>query len=71
MEVYINCEDLEKQLDLAAPDIRYEIQQYALMGRIPKLVFLKGCFPITYIKTSDNQHLKRCAIFYSGHFIGL
>jgi len=33
---------LEKLLDNVASDIRFEIQQYALLGNIPRVVFVKG-----------------------------
>jgi hypothetical protein len=33
---------------LAASDIRFEIQQYALLGIIPKVVFLKGTWSQSY-----------------------
>ena len=43
-----NIQDLEKLLDILAPDVRFEIQQYALMGSIPKVIFMKGmCFQPT------------------------
>ncbi len=46
---------MEKLLDNLASDIRFEMQQYALLGNIPRIVFVKGLNQFFLLETFTNE----------------
>jgi hypothetical protein len=60
MKSLINvCLKLEKLLDNLASDIRFEMQQYALLGNIPRIVFVKGLNQFFSLEMFPNGPLIR------------